>query len=74
MTKLKRHSDEDGGDSLLFPGVKRRPVREAPNDEAPPADAVRMVEDAMRDAQFKFDRLRRMLGYDIDGDDRPRAA
>lgn len=73
MRRLKFHADQEPPESLPFPGVRsQRPVRETRSTEQPTPDAIRMVEDAMRDAQRKFDRLREMLGY---GDtDRPRAA
>lgn len=71
MPRLTYHDDDQP--NLLFPGVKRAPVRETTQPTPPTTDAIRMVEDAMRDAQTKFDRLRRMLGY-TDGGDRPRAA
>lgn len=71
--RLRDESENDAPATLLFPGVKRRPVRPSVRSERPTADSIRLVEDAMRDAQTKFDRLRRMLGY-TDGDDRPRAA
>ena len=73
MTKLRYHAHDDDPDTLLFPGVKRAPVRETTKPQPPTTDAIRMVEDAMHDAQMKFDRLRKMLGY-TDDDDRPRAA
>lgn len=75
MNRLTLHRGDDERDSIPFPGLKRRPVRRSDSDETPPTtDAIRRVEDAMHDAQLKFDRLRRMLGYTDAGDDRPRAA
>ncbi|MFM9994991.1 MAG: hypothetical protein ACKVU4_04230 [Phycisphaerales bacterium] len=75
MTNLRFHDDREGDApaTLLFPGVKRAVRAGATRDRLPTADSIRMVEDAMRDAQTKFDRLRQMLGY-TGGDDRPRAA
>lgn len=74
MTKLRLRDDRetDAPATLLFPGVKR-PVRRASREKLPTAESIRLVEDAMRDAQTKFDRLREMLGY-TGNDDRPRAA
>ncbi len=74
MPRLKLHTQEDDAPTLLFPGVKRKPVRATGRTTAPTAESIRLVEDAMKDAELKFDRLRRMLGYTDDGHDRPRAA
>ncbi len=74
MSKLRLHTDEDEARTLLFPGVKRSPVRASRRTADPTTDSIRKVEDAMRDAELKFDRLRKMLGYTDGPNDRPRAA
>ncbi len=80
MLRLTVHLEDEteAPESLPFPTLTDRRVSPPPpgRGTAPyrrAEDAVRRVEDAMHDAQLKFDRLRQMLGYD-DDDDRPRAA
>jgi hypothetical protein len=74
MPKPRLHIDDEDAPTLLFPGVKRPPVRRSRRAEAPTPDSIRNVENAMRDAELKFDRLRKMLGYTDRDNDRPRAA
>lgn len=82
MPSFNLHIEPEEGespDSLMFPPLAQWEALarggKAKREKIPHADAVKMVESAMRDAQRKFDHLRAMLGFPMH-DDRnpPRAA
>jgi hypothetical protein len=78
MLRLTRDDYDDLPESYPFPVDEARAIatRVAGAQEADrgSCDAARRVEDALRDVELNFERLRDLMGYIEDDPDRPRAA
>jgi hypothetical protein len=79
MLRLTNY-DDDAPETFLFPVAEARAmatrVEQAPAQpgDRGACDAARRVEDALRDVELKFERLRDLMGYGEPDPDRPRAA
>lgn len=77
MLRLNRDDYDDIPETYPFPVDEARAIAtrvEGPSTDRGACDAARIVEDALRNVELKFDRLRDIMGYGDDDPDRPRAA
>jgi hypothetical protein len=78
MLRLTRDDNEDIPDTFLFPVDEARAmatrIQEAPATDRGACEAALRVEDALRNVELKFERLRELMGYIDEDPDRPRAA
>ncbi len=79
MLRLTRdESNDEIPDTYAFPVDEARAiatrVESGPAADRGACDAARIVEDALRNVELKFERLRAIMGYGDEDPDRPRAA